>query len=153
MAEEIVEEIGLGDVVDLVGLADPPRDRKAAVGEVVEERELGQQALDADERPAGRLREHVVELVEARDRVGRHAEALLVVDELAARAADQDLALAAEQRRPGFVIGARVRVPRLIDDRGRVDRHVALVGLLVLDAARRIQRGHDGNLGNSFAKA
>jgi hypothetical protein len=36
------------------------------------------------------------------------------------------------------MIVARVRRPRLIDDGGRVDGHVALVGLEMFDALRRV---------------
>ena len=51
--------------------------------------------------------------------------------------------LALEQRRPGRVIVARVARPRLLDDRRRVDRHGALVGLLMFDAARLCAHGGD----------
>src|SRR5690606_2058064 len=117
--------------------ADPPGHREAPVREMVEEIEFRQQALDADQLPAGRLREHLVEFVVARDRVRRHAETLLVVEELAARAALENLALATEQGRPGLVVGRGIARPRLLDHGGRVDRHVALVGLLVFDTTRR----------------
>src|SRR5690606_19902962 len=52
-----------------------------------------------------------------------------------ARAADEHLALPAEQRGPDLVVGGRVGVPWLVDDRRRVDGNVPLVGLLVFDAA------------------
>src|SRR5690606_8657448 len=71
------------------------------------------------------------------NRVRRHAEAALVVEELAARATLEDLLLAAEQGCPGPVVGGGVARPRLLDHGGRVDRHVALVGLLVFDTTRR----------------
>jgi hypothetical protein len=136
VAEQVVEEIGLFDVVDLVGTTDPPRHREAAVGEVVEEVEFGQQALDADQRPASRFAEHGIEVVELRNAVGRHAHRVLRLQELVTGAALQDLALARIQRRPGRVVLGAVAVPRLLDDAGRVHRHLALVGLQVLDAAR-----------------
>jgi hypothetical protein len=131
-----MEQVRFGDVIDLIGPADPPGHRKAPVRQMIEERQLGQQALDADDLPAGRMLEHAVEIVELRYRVRRHAEALLVLEEFVASATDQELLLALEQRRPGFVIRARVAGPRLIDDRRRVDRHGAFVSLLMLDAVR-----------------
>src|SRR5690606_13584499 len=60
VAEEVVEEVRLLDVVDLLGAADPPGDREAPVGQVVEEVEFGQQALHADQAPAGGRLQHPV---------------------------------------------------------------------------------------------
>lgn len=67
---------------------------------MLEEREFRQQAFDADQLPAGRLGQHVVEIVEARNRIRRHAEALLVVDELGTGTTLEDLALTLEQDGP-----------------------------------------------------
>ena len=82
--------------------------RKATILEslrkqVIEKREFGQQTFDADQFPAGDLFQHAIQIVEFRDRIGRHAEALLVVDELAAGAAEKHFALAFEERSPGRV--------------------------------------------------
>ena len=55
MAEQVMEQIGLGDVIDLLGFAQPPGHRETAVGQVIEKRELGQQPFDADQLPAGPL--------------------------------------------------------------------------------------------------
>ena len=52
VAEQVVEQVRLGDVVDLLGFADPPGHRKAPVGQMIEERQLRQQAFDADQRPS-----------------------------------------------------------------------------------------------------
>src|SRR3546814_20870756 len=45
VAEQVVEQVRLLDVVDLVRAPDPPRHREAAVGQVVEEVKFRQQAL------------------------------------------------------------------------------------------------------------
>src|SRR3546814_4602488 len=86
---------------------------------------------------------HLVELGELRDAVGRHAHRVLRGEELVAGAARQHLALARVQRRPGRVVVGRIVVPGLLDDAGGIDRHLALVGVQVLDAARG--GGHGGS--------
>jgi hypothetical protein len=138
VAEQVVEEVRLLDVVELVRAPDPPGHREAAVGEVREEVQLGQQALDADQLPAGGFAEHAVEVVEARDAVGREAHLRLRAQEGLAGAADQQLALAGVEALPDVVVGRGVAVPRLLDHAGRVDRDLAAVGLEVLEAARLV---------------
>ncbi len=108
---------------------------------MLEKIELGQQTFDTDELPAGGLCEQFVDLFEARNLLGRHAEEILVFDELGAGATLEHLALALEQGRPSGVVLSRVAVPGLVDDGGRVNRHIALLGQLVFDAARF--GGHD----------
>lgn len=136
VTEQIVEQIRFGNVVELFGLADPPRDREAPVGQVIEEHLIGQQTFDADDFPAGARLQHCIQIIELRDRAGAHAEARLIAEEFAAGAVFQNLALAAEQRRPHLVVGARIARPRLFDDAGGVHRDIAPVGLLVFDTAR-----------------
>jgi len=141
VAEQVVEQVGLAEVVELLGLADPPGHREAAVGQVLEERQLGQQPLDADQLPAGGLSQQRVEVVELRDLVRRHAHEPLLAQELVAGAPDQQFLLALEQRGPDLVVGGGVAGPGLFDHGGGVDRDVALVGELVFDAVRL---GHGG---------
>ena len=136
VSEQVMEHVRLGNVVDLLGATDPPGHRKTPIGQVLEEIEFRQQAFDADQLPAGGLRQQRVDFLEARNLPGGHAEALLVGDELGAGAALEDFTLAREQRRPGGVILFGVAVPRLLDNGRRIDRHIALVGQLVFDAAR-----------------
>jgi len=136
VAEQVVEQIRLGDVVELVGAAYPPGDREVPPREVLEKHRLGQQALDADQLPAGGGTQVAVELVEARDGVGRHAERVLGIEKRAARATGQQLALALEQRGPNLVISGAVIGPRLFDDASGVLRDHAAVGGDVFNAAR-----------------
>ncbi len=136
MAEQVMEQIRFCDVVDLVGAADPPGHREAAVGQVLEEVQFRQQAFHADQGPAGGRAQHFVELVEARDHVLAHAHLVLGIEEFAAGAADQQFALAPVQRAPGGMVVGAVAVPRLLHHGSGIDRHVSLVGLLVLYAAR-----------------
>jgi hypothetical protein len=146
VAEQVMEQVGLAEVIQLLGLADPPGHREAAVGQMLEEGELGQQAFDADQFPTGGLAQHRVEVVELRDAVGRHAHRALVAQELVARAADQHLLLAFEQGRPHRMVALRVARPRLFDHGRRVHRHVALVGELVFDAVRAGRRRRSGRI-------
>ena len=134
MAEQIVEEVGLLDVIDLVGATDPPCHRETAVGQVVEEIQFRQQAFDADQGPAGGGFEHRVDVGELRDAVRGHPHRVLRGEEFVAGAADQDLALALVQLPPHVVVAGAVVVPRLLDDAGGVHRDLALVGDDVLEA-------------------
>ena len=136
VAEQVVEQVRFGQVVHLLGRADPPRDREAPVREMVEEVELGQQALHADQLPTSGRAQHLVEVVELRDLVRAHVHGALRVEERLAGAADQDLLLALEQLRPDVVVDRRIAGPGLLDHGRGVDGHVALVGELVLDALR-----------------
>src|SRR3546814_11649493 len=72
MAEQVVEQIRLGNVIELIGTANPPCHREAAVGQVLEEGEFGQQTLDADQLPASGISEHLIDLVKTRNlQIGR----------------------------------------------------------------------------------
>jgi hypothetical protein len=53
MAEDIVEDVRLLQVVQLVGLADELAGGEAAVGQVVEEHLVGDQPRNGDHGPAG----------------------------------------------------------------------------------------------------
>src|SRR5581483_1401025 len=99
-------------------------------------RELRQQAFHADELPSGCASEHVVQLGEFRNRLGRHAEFALVLEEFARGAAGKDVLLTFEQRGPGGMIRRGVAFPGLVDDCRGVHRDRAFVGLLVFYAAR-----------------
>ena len=55
MAEDVVEDIGLFDVVELVGAADELAGRKAPVGEVIEEDVVRHERGHSDDAPTGQL--------------------------------------------------------------------------------------------------
>jgi len=134
--EQVVEQVRFLDVVHLVGAADPPGHRESAVGEVVEEVELGQQAFHAHHLESGGAGQGLVEVLEARDRVRGHAHRVLGAQERRAGAIREQGALAGEQLLPGGVVGGAVGVPRLGHRAGGIDRDAAAVGLHVLEAAR-----------------
>ena len=58
VAEEIMEHIRLDQVIELVAAADPHRDRKSPVRQVIEEHLLGYQARHGDDAPAGGACQH-----------------------------------------------------------------------------------------------
>src|SRR3546814_843902 len=93
--------------------------------------------------PAGCSEKHLAELGIPGGAVGRDAHRVLRGGEVVAGAAREHRALARSQRRPGRVVVGRIVVPGLLDDAGGIDRHLALVGVQVLDAARG--GGHGGS--------
>ena len=64
MAEEIVEQVGLDQIVDLGALADPHRHREAPVRQVIVEHRVGNETWHADDAPAGQRFELRVDRVE-----------------------------------------------------------------------------------------
>ena len=55
MAEDVVENVGFGQIIDLVGRAQEAPGDEAAVSEMVEEQPVGDEAGDGDDLPAGQL--------------------------------------------------------------------------------------------------
>ena len=74
MAEHIVEHVRLLEVVDLVGRADEIARDEAAMGEMIEERLVGDQPGHRDHLPAGELHQPFGQRVEARDAGPVHAQ-------------------------------------------------------------------------------
>ena len=70
VAEEVVEHVGLDDVVELLRPADPAGDRKLAPRQQREERFLGDQPRHRDHVPPGGTVQRLRQLVEARNAVG-----------------------------------------------------------------------------------
>ena len=114
VAEEVVEHVGLDDVVELLRAAQPVGDREAAVREVREEGEVGDEAGHRDELPAGRAAELPRDPVEARDAV-THVEPVERVQELLARIPRHELHLAVVELAPQRVLCRRVSGPVLLD--------------------------------------
>ncbi len=67
VAEHIVEDVRLFQVIQLVGAADEAAGREAPVGQVIEEHLVGHQARHRDHAPAGERREPLVHLAEVGD--------------------------------------------------------------------------------------
>ncbi len=112
MAEQVVEDVGLHDVVELFGRADPVGDREAPVGQQVEERPLGDQSRHGHDLPAGGGSQALVDLIESRDAVA-HTKRGQGVDESLRSKARQQGALALVEPAIRVVVGLGVGRPVL----------------------------------------
>ncbi|MEI9992572.1 MAG: hypothetical protein WDM86_21390 [Rhizomicrobium sp.] len=81
MAEHVVEDVRLLDIVELVGAPDELAGGKAAVGEVVEEDLVGHQRRHGDDAPAGQLLKPVRQPLEIGNGVGHQVEPLQPVED------------------------------------------------------------------------
>jgi hypothetical protein len=68
VAEQVVKDVGLDDVVELGRRAYPVRHREFAVGQQREKRHLGDQPRHAHQLPARGLEQPLVDVFKARDR-------------------------------------------------------------------------------------
>ena len=73
VAEQIVKNIWLNDVVKLLGFADPVCDGKPAVGQQGKKRHLGYQPRHRHDAPAGGFEQAFIDVVKAWD-VARRAQ-------------------------------------------------------------------------------
>ncbi len=120
MAEHIVEDVRLFQVVELVGAADEMAGREAPVGEVVEEHLVGHQARHGHDAPAGQRRELFVDLREIGDALAVQVQRVEPLQKSVAGAAGQHLGLALIERHPGAMLGRRcsARTPAEWSSRG-----------------------------------
>ena len=116
MPEEVVEQVGLDQIVDFLALANPHRHRKAAMREMIVEGGVGDQPRDADEPPASERVQPSVDRGKIRNRVA-DAERFQPFHELPAGVAAGERALAFDQQPPhrlllvGIGLGALLHRP------------------------------------------
>ena len=122
--EQVVEDVGLDDVVELLRRANPVGDRKLAVGQQGEERHLGDQPWHGHQLPAGGAVKPLVHFIEARDPVAL-AQGGQGVDERLAGQARQQPALAFVQAPVGVVVG--LGVGRVVLSAGVVSARAGIV--------------------------
>ena len=108
MAEQVVEHVGLHDVIEFFGGADPVGDREPAVRQQGEKWHLGDQARHGDHLPSGGLAQPVVDLIEVRNPVLR-AQRWQGADEFVAGQPGQHCLLPLVQAAVGVVVGRGVR--------------------------------------------
>ncbi len=113
MAEEVVEDVRLLQIVELVLAADEAGRGKATVGEMREEHRIGDEARHGDDMPARRALQPLVEAAEIGNRVGFDAERVQTIEKRLAGAARQNRFLAMEQRAPDRVLLGSVGFPVL----------------------------------------
>ena len=140
VAEEIVEQVGLDQVVELGAGADPHRHRKAPMRQVIVEHRVGDQARHADDAPAGQLLQPRIDRREVGDAVA-DAERLEALHELIAGVDLGERRLPLDQQAPHGLVLVRV-VGGALRHRP-VGRHACVV------AAKVFQRGevHAWNMG------
>ena len=133
MAEEVVEQVGLDQVVELGAGADPHRHREAAVREMVVEDGVGDQSRHADDAPAGQRLEPRVDGLEVGNGVA-DAEGLQALQELVAGMALGERGLALDEQPPHGLVFVRIGMGML---RHRpVRRHAAVVATQVLERGK-----------------
>jgi hypothetical protein len=130
VAEEVVEQIGLDQVVEFGSGADPDRHRKAAVGEVVVEGGIGDEAWHADDSPASERLQPGVDCLEVGNGVA-DPERVEAFQELVAGVAAGERGLALDQDPPHGLILGRIEVGVL--RHGPVRRHAGVVAAQVFE--------------------
>src|SRR5437588_3747038 len=100
MAADIVEDVGLLEVIELVAAPDEASRRKASAGEIAEEDIVGNQAGHCDKAPPGGALEHLAQPAEIGDPGRGNPERSQPVEKLIAGPADQQPLLAFEKQPP-----------------------------------------------------
>ena len=108
MPEDIVEDIGFLDVIELLARADEVAGRKTTVGEVVEEHLIGDQHRHRHHGPAGERPELFIERTEFGDAAATEVEPLEPLQEPAAGTAGQQRHLPRVEVVPDTVFGGGV---------------------------------------------
>ncbi|MEJ1970504.1 MAG: hypothetical protein WDN03_18030 [Rhizomicrobium sp.] len=132
MAEHVVEDIGLLQIVELAGAADELAGREAPVGEMVEEDLVRHQRRHRDDAPAGLPVQRLRQPLEVRNAVGGKLQLVQAGEEFVAGAAAQHLGLALEQRAPHGVLRRAVALPMLGDGEVRCD--IRMLGAQLVEA-------------------
>ena len=115
MAEDIVENIRLLEIIKLVAPADEIAGDEAPVGEMVEEDIIRHQTGHRDDLPAGGIPQDPVELLEIGNARPRQLQYVDAVEKRLRCPSRQHLLLAREQDIPGFMVFRTIGLPVLVD--------------------------------------
>ncbi len=115
MAEHVVEHVRRLEIVQAVGAADEAAGGKAAMGQVVEEHGVRDEARDGDDAPAGQAAKLLVEAGEVGDALPMKVERVQATQKGVAGAALEEIALALIEGGPDPVLRRRVGAPSLVD--------------------------------------
>ena len=115
VAADIVEDVGLLEVIELVAATDEAGRRKAAAREIGEENIVRHEAGHCHDPPPGRGVENFAQSPEIRDPVGGDPERAEPVEKLSAGATGEQPLLAFEQQPPDRVLLLAVLLPILLD--------------------------------------
>src|SRR5262249_44078615 len=116
VAEEVVEDVGLDDVVELFRPTQPYRDGEAPIREMREERIVGNQAGHSDDLPAGGGPKLLGNLVEAGNLARRRLQLRDGVDPFRTCIARHELRLPLEEPAIKRMLLRRVAGPVLLDN-------------------------------------
>src|SRR5262249_28060281 len=119
MTADIMENIGLLQVVELVAATNKAGRRKTPGREEGEEHIVRNESRHCDDAPTGRAIEDVAEPAKIGDAMGRDAQAPQTLEILAASPVLQKVLLALEQEAPNGVFVIAIGVPVLLDRVGR----------------------------------
>ena len=113
MAEHVVEDVRLLEIVELRALADEVAGREAAVAEMLEEDVVGDEPRHRHHRPAGAAEQPLVQLAELGHAGMAEAQDLEALLERVHGAAGERLLLAREQQVPDRMLLGAERLPIL----------------------------------------
>ena len=113
MAEHVVEDVGLLQVVELVRLADEAARREAPVGQVVEEDVVGHETRNGHHRPAGQRPQPLIGPLEIGHAFAAEVQRLQSVQEGLAGPSRQHAELAIVKGQPGAVLFRGIALPPL----------------------------------------
>jgi hypothetical protein len=115
MAEDVMEDIRLLQIVELIGRADEGAGRKTPIRQMLEEHRVGHEARNGDHAPAGESQQPVRHALEVRDAGPAQVERLEPAEECVAGPLRKNLRLPVVKRQPDGVVFGRVAVPPLRD--------------------------------------
>ena len=116
VAGDVVEDVGLGEIVEVIGGADGDGGGELAVAEAVEEEKCGDVAADGFGFEAGHLPEEAVDVREAGDVGGVEVEGVDTGEEMVVGVAVPAGLEAGEEGLPGGVVRGGVEVVGLGDE-------------------------------------
>ena len=116
MAEDIVKDIGLLEIVELLAAPDERPGGKLPVGQHLEEGPRWDEARHRDHLPTGQAPQSRIHSVEIRHPFGPDAERLEAGEILLAHMPLEGLLLALEQDAPDGVVLGGIAFPALVDD-------------------------------------
>jgi hypothetical protein len=135
VAEEIVEQIGLDQIIELLASPDPHRHRKTLMRQMIEEHLIGNQAGNGDDAPSRCGNEDAIGLIEARNAIRRGTQGARARNKLRRGITLYHRPLAMIERGPDCMLFRRVVLPLL--SHGVVGRGARIVAS---QAARLMNR-------------
>jgi hypothetical protein len=115
MAEHVVEDVGFLKIIKLIGASYELSGREPAVGQMVEEHRVRDQARHRHHGPAGQPLQLLVDPREVGDTRPVQVQRVQALEERIASASRQQSALALVQRDPDIVLGLGIALPALVD--------------------------------------